>query len=59
MGVTFAAAFESNEVENEDGNSAALERGSAAATPEDASNNTIAAVESTTRITPNGKEILV
>jgi len=45
--------------ENEDGDAAALGSRGVAASIEDASNNTIAAIESRTRITPNGKETLV
>jgi hypothetical protein len=57
--VTFANSVESKRGENEDGYAAALGWCCAAAKTEDASNNPIAAAESTTRITPNGKEILV
>jgi hypothetical protein len=57
--VTFAESVESNGLETEDGDAAALGWRGAPAETKDASNNTTAAIKSRTPITPNGKEILV
>ncbi len=57
--VTFAEPVESNAEESEDGDATPFGLRGTPARAEDASNNSIAANESRTRITPNGKETLV
>jgi hypothetical protein len=54
--VTFPAVFESNVEEYEDAEAVASGRLGPAATTVHANNNTIAANDSRTRITPNDKE---